>query len=158
MLKRQRVLAAREIRLCLAFLLIPCLQHFSFTFHFTFFRSSSADADKFFASRFFFYPRVSSQLCTFRDVRRDVLLDFDIQFLSRFFPTSYYTSLLSLFRSLSFFGSILNSFAVPSKSFSPIFHRRPRISNFFLSLETLVGFCFALLRPLHHTLTSSKKC
>lgn len=32
----------------------PCLQHFSFTFHFTFFRSSSADADKFFASRFFF--------------------------------------------------------------------------------------------------------
>lgn len=64
----------------------PCLQHFSFTFHFTFFRSSSADADKFFASRFFFYPRVSSQLCTFRDVRRDVLLDFDIQFLSRFFP------------------------------------------------------------------------
>lgn len=111
----------------------PCLQHFSFTFHFTFFRSSSADADKFFAPRFFFYPRVSSQLCTFRDVRRDVLLDFDIQFLSRFFPTSYYTSLLSLFRSLSFFGSILNSFVVPSKSFSPIFHQRPRISNFFLS-------------------------
>lgn len=33
----------------------PCLQHFSFTFHFTFFRSSSADADKFFASRFFFF-------------------------------------------------------------------------------------------------------
>lgn len=32
----------------------PCLQHFSFTFHFTFFRSSSADADKFFAPRFFF--------------------------------------------------------------------------------------------------------
>lgn len=38
----------------------PCLQHFSFTFHFTFFRSSSADADKFFAPRFFFihaFPR-----------------------------------------------------------------------------------------------------
>lgn len=133
MLKRQRVLAAREIRLCLAFLLIPCLQHFSFTFHFTFFRSSSADADKFFASRFFF---LSTRFLAIvhsprRPSRRSSRFRYSVSLA--FFPTSYYTSLLSLFRSLSFFGSILNSFAVPSKSFSPIFHRRPRISNFFLS-------------------------
>lgn len=86
MLRRQRVLASAGDTALPCISPYPCLQHFSFTFHFTFFRSSSADADKFFAPRFLFsYPRVSSQLCTLRDVRRDVLLDFDIQFLSRFF-------------------------------------------------------------------------
>lgn len=81
-----------------------------------------------------FFIHAFPRNCALSETSVETFFSISIFSFSRvFFPTSYYTSLLSLFRSLSFFGSILNSFAVPSKSFSPIFHRRPRISNFFLS-------------------------
>lgn len=147
MLKRQRVLAAREIRLRLAFLLIPAFNtsHLHSTLRFSVRRLLTRT--NFLLPVFFFLSTRLLAIVHFprRPSRRSSRFRYSVSLAFFFPPTSYYTSLLSLFRSLSFFGSILNSFAVPSKSSSPIFHQRPRICNFFLSLETSVGFCFALL-------------